>query len=115
MHCQRRPALDRRHQPGRLPARTGPDPRPVVPGPAHRSETGLLLLHDLRDLRDLHDLYLGAAGNSLYGEMLARAAQAAREERLLEPASFCHPRTLRQMRWANSPIKNQSPQILTSR
>ncbi|MEV5642056.1 hypothetical protein AB0L67_18075 [Streptomyces flaveolus] len=27
-------------------------------------------------------------------------------------ASACHPRTLRQMRWTNTMIKNLSPQIL---
>ncbi|MEV7559350.1 hypothetical protein [Streptomyces sp. NPDC089795] len=72
-------------------------------------EPGLLLLHDLRDL------HLSAAGNSLYWEMLAQAARAARDERLLHLSSSCHPRTLRQMRWTNSLIKNLSPQILNSR
>lgn len=74
----------------------------------HRPEPGLLLL---RDLRELH---LGAAGNSLYWEMLAQAGQAAKDTRLLRLASSCHPRTLRQMRWTNTMIKNLSPQILTS-
>ncbi|RSS70321.1 hypothetical protein [Streptomyces sp. WAC06614] len=73
-----------------------------------RPEAGLLLLYDLRRI------HLTAAGNSLYWEMLAQAAQAARDERLLELASACHPRTLRQMRWTNTLIKNLSPQILTS-
>ncbi|GAA1561927.1 hypothetical protein [Streptomyces globosus] len=72
-----------------------------------RPEPGLLLLHDLREL------HLAAVGNSLHWEMLAHAAQAARETRLLELASSCHPQTLRQMRWTNSMIKNLSPQILT--
>ncbi|CAL9650316.1 hypothetical protein SUDANB176_06603 [Streptomyces sp. enrichment culture] len=75
---------------------------------AHRPEPGLLLL---RDLRELH---LDAAGNSLYWEMLAQAAQAARDDELLALASACHPETLRQMRWANTMIKNLSPQVLTS-
>jgi hypothetical protein len=74
----------------------------------HRPEPGLLLL---RDLRELH---LGAAGNSLYWEMLAQAGQAAKDTRLLELAASCHPRTLRQMRWTNTMIKNLSPQVLTS-
>ncbi|GAA3505021.1 hypothetical protein GCM10019016_121340 [Streptomyces prasinosporus] len=74
----------------------------------HRPEPGLLLL---RDLRGLH---LDAAGNSLYWEMLAQAAQAARDEKLLALASACHPETLRQMRWTNTMIKNLSPQVLTS-
>ncbi|MGW0778723.1 hypothetical protein ACWD01_35065 [Streptomyces sp. NPDC002835] len=73
----------------------------------HRPEPGLLLL---RDLRDLH---LDASENSLYWEMLAQAAQASKETRLLELASACHPQTLRQMRWTNTMIKNISPQLLT--
>ncbi|WP_329212278.1 hypothetical protein [Streptomyces sp. NBC_01708] len=74
----------------------------------HRPEPGLLLLKDLREL------HLGAAGNSLYWEMLAQAGQAAKDTRLLNLATACHPRTLRQMRWTNTMIKNLSPQILTS-
>ncbi|MFI1753958.1 hypothetical protein [Streptomyces sp. NPDC020571] len=74
----------------------------------HRPEPGLLLL---RDLRELH---VAAAENSLHWEMLAQAAQASRDSGLLALASSCHPRTLRQMRWTNTMIKNLSPQILTS-
>lgn len=73
-----------------------------------RPEPGLLLLGDLRAL------HLGAVGNSLYWEMLAQAAQAAKDTRLLCLASACHPRTLRQMRWTNTMIKNLSPHVLTS-
>ncbi|GAA1416452.1 hypothetical protein GCM10009601_08410 [Streptomyces thermospinosisporus] len=73
-----------------------------------RSESGLLLLNDLRHL------HLAAAGNSLYWEMLAQAAQAVRDERLLALASSCHPQTLRQMRWTNTMIKVLSPQLLTA-
>lgn len=73
-----------------------------------RPEPGLLLL---RDLRDLH---LGATENSLHWEMLAQAAQATRDDGLLAVVSACHPRTLRQMRWTNTLIKDLSPQILTS-
>ncbi|MFE2463504.1 hypothetical protein [Streptomyces sp. NPDC059402] len=74
----------------------------------HRPEPGLLLL---RDLRELH---VSAAENSLHWEMLAQAAQASKDGGLLALASSCHPRTLRQMRWTNTMIKNLSPQILTS-
>lgn len=74
----------------------------------HRPDPGLLLLEDLRRL------HLGAAGNSLYWEMLAQAGQAAKDTRLLNLATSCHPRTLRQMRWTNTMIKNLSPQTLTS-
>lgn len=73
-----------------------------------RPETGLLLLHDLRDL------HLVATRNSLYWEMLAQAAQGARDERLLTLAGDCHPQTLRQLRWTNTMIKELSPQLLTS-
>ncbi|MGW0423327.1 hypothetical protein [Streptomyces sp. NPDC003015] len=74
----------------------------------HRPEPGLLLL---RDLRDLH---LAAAQNSLYWEMLAQAAQATRDDGLLDLSSACHPQTLRQMRWTNTMIKILSPQVLSS-
>lgn len=74
----------------------------------HRPEPGLLLLKDLRDI------HLAAVGNSLYWEMLAQAGQATKDTRLLDLATSCHPRTLRQMRWANTMIKNLSPQVLTS-
>ncbi|MFG3251171.1 hypothetical protein [Streptomyces sp. NPDC048187] len=75
---------------------------------AHRPEPGLLLLRDLREL------YLAAAENSLHWEMLAQAAQASGESRLLALVSSCHPQTLRQMRWTNTMVKNLSPQLLTS-
>ncbi len=74
----------------------------------HRSDPGLLLL---RDLRELH---VAAAENSLHWEMLAQAAQASRDTEFLQLASDCHPRTLRQMRWTNTMIKNVAPQILSS-
>ena len=73
-----------------------------------RPETGLLLLHDLRDL------HLAAARSSLHWEMLAQAAQATRDQELLELVSSCHPQTLRQMRWTNTMIKVLSPQLLVS-
>jgi hypothetical protein len=49
-------------------------------------------------LRDLRHLHLAAAGNSLYWEMLAQAAQASRNSPVLSLATDCHPQTLRQMR-----------------
>ncbi|MET7689512.1 hypothetical protein ABZT06_16305 [Streptomyces sp. NPDC005483] len=69
---------------------------------------GLLLLHDLRAL------HLAATENSLHWEMLAQAARATRDERLLELVSACHPQTLRQLRWTDTLIKQLSPQVLTS-
>ncbi|GAA0643818.1 hypothetical protein GCM10009535_21460 [Streptomyces thermocarboxydovorans] len=46
--------------------------------------------------------------------MLAHAAKAVRDERLLALASSCHPQTLRQTRWTNTMIKVLSPQLLTA-
>ncbi|MFC8491538.1 hypothetical protein ACFUJU_12190 [Streptomyces sp. NPDC057235] len=71
-------------------------------------EPGLLLL---RDLREVH---LAATYNSLHWEMLAQAAQALKDARLLTLASSCHPQTLRQMHWTNTLLKALSPQVLTS-
>lgn len=73
----------------------------------NRPEPALLLLYDLRDL------HLAAAGNSLYWEMLAQAAQAAKDRPLLDLVTDCHPQTLRQMRWTNTMIKQLSAQALT--
>ncbi|MEV5510828.1 hypothetical protein [Streptomyces orinoci] len=72
-----------------------------------RREAGLLLLHDLRSL------YLSAAGNSVHWEMLAQTAQATKDTGLLALVSSCHPQTLRQVRWANTMIKNLAPQLLS--
>lgn len=69
---------------------------------------GLLLLRDLREL------YMKASGVSLDWEILAQAAQGAKEKELLELAERCHPETLRQVRWANSKLKVSSPQVLLS-
>lgn len=71
----------------------------------------MLLPHDLLDLLDLH---LAATRDSVHWEMLAQAAQAGRDARLLALASDCHPQSLRQIRWTNSMIKQLSPQVLTS-
>ncbi|MEU3776647.1 hypothetical protein AB0F11_26280 [Streptomyces sp. NPDC032472] len=65
-------------------------------------------------LRDLGRLHLAAVWNSLHWEMLAQAAQATRDQRLLEACTACHPQTIRQMKWANTMIKNLSPQVLSS-
>lgn len=71
-----------------------------------RPSAGLMLLEDLAEL------YLQAAENSLAWEMLAQVAQAKHERDLLGLSEQCHPQTLRQMRWANTMIKTQTPQIL---
>ncbi len=72
------------------------------------SAAGLGLLEDLRTC------YLLASGCSLSWELLAQYAQARRETDILALAGYCHPRTLRQMRWANTMLKTQSPQALTN-
>lgn len=73
-----------------------------------RPEPGLLLLADLRHV------HREAAGVSLDWELLAQAAQGARERELLELAERCHPDTLRQMRWANAKLKESATQALLS-
>jgi hypothetical protein len=73
-----------------------------------RPEAGLLLLADLRRI------HRKAAGVSLDWELLAQAAQAMKEQPLLDLAQSCHPQTLRQMRWANAQLKISSPQIIAS-
>jgi hypothetical protein len=73
-----------------------------------RPETGLLLLADLRRI------HRNAAGVSLDWELLAQAAQAMKEQPLLDLAQACHPQTLRQMRWANAHLKITSPQVIAS-
>lgn len=73
-----------------------------------RSETGLLLLRDLREI------YVKASGVSVDWEMLAQAAQGIKHTDLLDVTKKCHPDTLRQLRWANSMLKVESTQILVS-
>lgn len=69
---------------------------------------GLLLL---RDLREIHRT---AAGVSLDWEILAQTAQALGDRELLGLAKRCHPDTLRQMRWANSELKENAAQIMVT-
>jgi hypothetical protein len=51
---------------------------------------------------------------SLDWELLAQAAQAAKQQELLALAQRCHPQTLRQLRWANARLKDSAPQALLS-
>jgi hypothetical protein len=73
-----------------------------------RPESGLLLVEDLRDV------YLMASEVSLSWELVAQLGQAGKHLELLELSSMCHPKTLRQIRWANTMLKTLSPQVLTS-
>jgi hypothetical protein len=73
-----------------------------------RPEPGLLLLADLRSL------HLHAAAVSVDWVLLAQGAQAARDGDLLELSSACHPQTLRQLKWADTMLKELAPQVLVS-
>jgi hypothetical protein len=75
---------------------------------AVRSDSGLLLLADLRRL------HRKAAGVSVDWELLTQGAQAAQDTALLELAQRCHPHTLRQLKWTNAMLKTLSPQVLTT-
>jgi hypothetical protein len=98
----------RRRGRSRMSALSGPVQQRVSDLLGHRPEPALLLLFDLRRV------YRLAAGVSVDWELLAQAAQAAKDDQLLELTRRCHPDTLRQMRWANAMIKELSPQTLTS-
>lgn len=71
-------------------------------------EPALLLVADLRHVNRL------AAGVSLDWEVLAQTAQALEDADLLDVAEECHPQTLRQMRWANSKVKELSAQVMVT-
>jgi hypothetical protein len=73
-----------------------------------RTESGLLLL---RDLRRLHVL---AAGASLDWVALGQGAQAAKDSALLDTVSTCHAETLRTLKWTTYRLKEAAPQVLTS-
>jgi hypothetical protein len=75
---------------------------------AGRSDAGLLLLADLREI------YLAASGVSVDWELVAQAAQGARDVELIDLAQRCHSDNLRQMRWANAMLKNCATQVLVS-
>lgn len=72
------------------------------------SNPGLVLLHDLQAI------YLAASYNSLLWEILAQGAQALSIGGLLELSTSCHPETLRQIRWANTKLKESAPQVISS-
>jgi hypothetical protein len=73
-----------------------------------RPESGLLLLRDLRKL------YALASEASINWVILGQGAQATKDRELLQATKECHPDTLRTLKWANSMLKNISPQVLTS-
>ncbi|MFL6060224.1 MAG: hypothetical protein ACJ72E_03260 [Marmoricola sp.] len=74
----------------------------------HSHAPGLLLISDLRHV------HRKAAGVSLDWEVLAQTAQALEDAELLGLAEDCHPQTLRQLRWANSKVKELSAQVMVT-
>jgi hypothetical protein len=71
-------------------------------------EASMLLLADLRTI------HRQAAGVSLDWEILAQTAQALKDTELLELAKRYHPETLRQLRWANSKLKESAAQVMVT-
>jgi allophanate hydrolase subunit 1 len=71
-------------------------------------QASLLLLVDLREI------YTSAAGVSVDWELVAQAAQGVKDAELVALSKRCHPDNLRQMRWANSKLKESATQILVS-
>lgn len=73
-----------------------------------RPESGMLLLRDLRKI------YMLASEASINWAILGQGAQAAKDRELLQATKECHPDTLRALKWANTKIKETSPQVLMS-
>ena len=73
-----------------------------------RPTSGMLLLRDLRQLSRL------ASEVSINWVILGQGAQAVRDRELLQTVKQAHDDNLRQLKWANTMIKQISPQVLTS-
>jgi len=73
-----------------------------------RPTAGMLLLRDLRQLSRL------ASEVSINWVILGQGAQAVRDRELLQTVKQAHDDNLRQLKWANTMIKQISPQVLTS-
>lgn len=100
MHLRQDPARVR-HRPSRLRELS-------ATAMGRRPEPAMLLLRDLRMT------YLAASEVSVDWELVAQAAQAKRDQELLDLTQRCHPDALRQMRWANTLLKELSPQTLAA-
>jgi hypothetical protein len=74
-----------------------------------RTETSGLLL-----LRDLRTLYLTAQEAELAWVILAQAAQAARDQELLQTVTLCHQEAEARGKWLRTKIKESAPQILAT-
>ncbi|MEV6329794.1 hypothetical protein [Streptomyces sp. NPDC051909] len=57
-------------------------------------------------------MHLAVAGNCMYWQMLAQAAEVNRDARLSELVELGRPRAQRRLRWTETVIKNLSAQIL---
>jgi hypothetical protein len=71
-------------------------------------DAGLLLLRDLRGV------YLKASGVLVDWELVAQAAQGARDTDLVALAEDCLAETTRQVAWANGKLKESATQVLVS-
>ncbi len=65
-------------------------------------------------LRDLRTIHRKAAVASLDWEVLAQAAQALEDRELIELASRCHSRTIRQLQWSNAKLKETAAQAIAT-
>ncbi|HVW80511.1 MAG TPA: hypothetical protein VHB69_06185 [Mycobacteriales bacterium] len=75
---------------------------------AHRPETGLVLLRDLRQL------YVAAEEIDFYWIMLGQAAQALRDAELLSAVDDMHKQLLTQVKWLKTRAKEAAPQALVA-
>jgi hypothetical protein len=72
-----------------------------------RQPTGLVLLDDLREL------FLSAQDVGVLWVMVGQAAQAKRDQELLDTCKECHTESIAQMHWLLTRIKESAPQALT--
>jgi hypothetical protein len=75
---------------------------------AHRPETGLLLLRDLRQL------YVAAEEIDFYWIMFGQVAQALRDADLLGEVNDMHKQLLTQVKWLKTRAKEATPQALVA-
>jgi len=78
------------------------------PPPAPGAPPGLVLLRDLRTL------VLAAEEVSITWVIAGQAAQALRDDGLLETVRKCHPETELQVKWLTSRIKVGAPQAVVT-
>ena len=87
----------------------------------HKPEEPEQLYHEFFDqtrsgslglLRDMHDLYLMANACDIAWTMIGRAAQGLGDRELLEVVESCEKETTNQVKWINSRMKVDAPQIL---